>query len=163
MNFLLGLCAMLGTSCIGYALSHGYKRRLYFLQDMSTFLQAIQSNCAFLQNSFRQVLLEQKNKYTADFDKFLAELCDRLDERKEFLAEWQSKQKVVSKDEAGFIADFFLNFGKLDSLSQIDAIRHAQASFEEKLQKSKQLVSTKGTLSTKLGVIAGIGLFIICI
>lgn len=163
MNFLLGLVGMLGAIILGVAMSSGYKRRLNFLSDMSAFLQVMQNNCSFLQNSVRQVLVEHKEGVGEDFGKFLGELETNLDKRDEFLTKWQSTQKIISKDEAEFVANFFSNIGKLDSFAQIDAIKNSQSVFEEKLQKAKNLVSTRGMLSVKLSIVVGIGVFIICV
>lgn len=163
MNILLGLVLLATASLSGFAFANGYKRRLNFLSDMDNFLLFLRGNCAFLQDSIQKILDTQKTAYSADFNKFLSDLNAHLNKREEFFIEWQNSQKLISKDEAKFIAEFFLNFGKLDSLGQIEVIENAKQTLEEKLQKSKQLVSVKGVMSVKLGVILGIGLFIICI
>ncbi len=163
MNFLLGLLGLIGAVVLGVAMSAGYKRRLNFLSDMGAFLQVMQNNCSFMQNSVKQVLADQKGSFGEDFGKFLGELETNLDKRDEFLAKWQAEQKIISKDEAEFVANFFLSVGKLDSFAQIDAIKNSQSVFEEKLQQAKKLVSTKGMLSVKLSIIVGIGVFIICV
>ncbi len=163
MNFLIGLGLLFAATLGGFAISNGYKRRLNFLNDMDSFLGYMQGNCAFLQDSIKRVLVTQKAAYGDDFNKFLSEMLDNLDKREAFLGEWQTTQKIISSDEAKFVVEFFSNLGKLDSFTQIDAIKNAKSSFEEKLQKSKELVNTKGTMSVKLGIIMGIGLFIICV
>ena len=163
MNSLIGLGLLFVASLGGFAIANGYKRRLRFLNDMDSFLGYMQSNCAFLQDSIKRVLVMQKEAYGDDFNKFLGEMLDNLDKRDAFLDKWRSAQNLISIDEAKFVVEFFSNLGKLDSLTQVGAIKSAKDSFQEMLQKAKQLVNTKGTMSVKLGIIIGIGLFIVCV
>ncbi len=163
MNFVIGLALLMISSFLGFALASGYKRRLKFLCDMDNFLMFLQGNCAFMQDSFLKVLSSQKSTYGQDFNQFLNNLDKNLNNREKFLGDWQNTQKIISKDEAKFIAEFLLNFGKLDSISQIEEIKSAKQNFTGKLQSASKLVGTKGTMATKLGIILGIGLFIIVI
>lgn len=163
MNFLISFVLLIVATLIGFAFASGYRRRLRFLQNMDSFLQSMLSNCCFLQDSVKRVLDNQKGTYGADFNHFLSELNDNLDKRDVFLLKWQNTQKIISDDEAKFVVDFFLNLGKVDSFTQVDDIKNSKQTLQEKLQDSKQLVNSKGTMSIKLGIVMGIGLFIICI
>lgn len=163
MNFVIGLALLLLASLFGIGIANGYKRRLKFLCDMDSFLLFLQGNCAFLQDSFRKVLTSQKSVYGIDFNQFLSDLETNLDKRDKYLSEWQSTQKIISKDEAKFIAEVLLNFGKLDSSSQIEELKNAKRNWNEKIQSARVLTNSKGTMATKLGIILGIGLFIIVV
>lgn len=163
MNFLIGFSLLVASALIGCAIANGYKRRLNFLRDMDAFILYLQVNCAFLQDSVKKVLNTQQTQYGADFNQFLCSLGENLDKCEEFLSNWQRTQKIVSKDEAKFVVEFWRNFGKLDSFSQMEAIKSSKQEMDEKLKATRQLVSEKGMMSIKLGVVLGIGLFIICV
>lgn len=161
MNFLLGVAVLVGSVVLGFAISCGYKKSHSLLDDFYKFLEYLEGNCAFLQDSVKKILSTKRGAYGSDFNELLQGLATNLDDKERFLGEWQAKQKLVTSEQAQFIVEFFMQLGRLDCDSQITAIKNAKSNFLVHLQKSMQKTTEKSLLSTKLGVICGIALFII--
>jgi len=163
MSLCIGIILLVLSSGVGVSIANGYKRRSKFLNDFDSFLQIMLSNCSFLQEPLKRVLETNKGRFGRDFDAFLADFYKNLDTKEEFLFDWRKTQRIVSVDEASFVEGILSSVGRLDCFSQIDEIKNAKETLKEKLKNACEIVKTKGIMSTKLGIIVGTGLFIICI
>lgn len=161
MNWLIGAMLMILSTLVGYATAHAYKKSYTFINDFCSFLQFLESNCAFLQDSLKNILENCKAMYNTDFNAFLTGLYQNLDSKEEYLNNWKNSQKIISKDEATKICDFFSQFGRLDCDTQISAIKSSAENFAKVKQVWGEKVNKKGSLTTKLGLVCGVALFII--
>ena len=163
MNILLGAVFLVAGLLVGIGFSRGYKRKYLLLADFHSFLEYLETNFNFMQDSLKQVLLNKKNSYNKDFNQLLVNLSENLDDTKGYLDKWSKEQKILDEDEVVIFVKFFEQIGRSDCETQLEAIKQAKASLSVLVNKANETHLKKGKLSTQLGFMAGLALFIIVI
>lgn len=163
MNILLGAILLVAGILVGMGFSRGYKRKYLFLADFHMFLEYLETNFNFVQDSLKQVLLNRQTVYNKDFNQFLASLSENIENIQPFLQKWSKEQKILNDEEAVIFVKFFEQLGRLDCETQMESIRQTKASLINFVNKANETHTKKGKLSTQLGLMAGLALFIIVI
>ena len=161
MNILLGALFLLGGIMIGSLIAKKYKAKYEFLSSFYAFLEYLETNFNFLQDSIKVVLDNKKQSFCNDFNDFLNDLSQNLDNQQDFLTKWSTQQKFLNQNEVLVFTKFFEQLGRLDCQTQIESIKQTKQALSECVQLAKDAHTKKGKLSTQLGLMCGLTLFII--
>ena len=160
LNILLGTLLFIICALVGFRVASKYHKKLVFIQDFKTFLDFFETNIMFTQNEISTLLNEKKTAFHNEFNLFLDGYQKNLTNIKTYLDEWTSKQNLVDKDTAELISNFMQGLGRIDSTAQLEAIRQTKESLNTHLDKTRE-EQKKGAMSSRLGVMAGLALFIV--
>ncbi|MBQ7977290.1 MAG: stage III sporulation protein AB [Clostridia bacterium] len=160
MNILIGACLLVLCSFIGLKIADNYRKKLKFIQDFQGLLDYLENNILFMQDDLRKLLEDKKKNVHKDFSNFLSQFIQNLENCKHFLQEWKETQKIISQENAELIVNFMTGLGRNDSATQLQAINQTKEILQNQIKKV-QNEQKKGLLSSKLGIMGGLALFII--
>ncbi len=160
MNILFGTLLFILCAIVGFRVASKYHKKLVFTQDFRMFLDFFETNIMFTQNEISGLLEDKKASFHNEFNAFLSEYERNLANSREYLNNWTSSQTIVDKDTAELISNFMQGLGHIDSAAQLEAIRQTKDSLNTHLDKIRE-EQRKGSMSARLGVMAGLALFII--
>ena len=157
---------MLASICvyIGYRFSNKYKKRAEFFQAMVMLCQKFDVEINYSKERVKNILsgldVKIKNKLLGIEKNYIA-----------FLEQEQSLEKsvlfqnisILSQSEQDTIFMFFKSLGRSDLESQSKEIRNYQTRFEEMSNVSQNDNKKYGSLSIKLGIIAGLFLIVLLV
>ena len=119
-------------------------------------------NILYLQDDLQKLLKDKLDNFHIDFKEFLQNYMIDLQNSEKFLSEWGQKQKLLDMETLNIIQNFLFSLGRQDSSAQLQTIKQTNEIFSKRIDflRTEQ---KKGVLSAKLGIMAGLALFIIII
>ena len=150
MNFLLGVVLLCGASFVGVKIAGNFRNELAYLHDFEKFLSLFEANLRFSRKPVSEFILDIECGFKPMFRQVLTDFLNR---------EFQEKSTFEAEM---LVKEFFLNIGHSDVDTQINLIKQTRCKLEELKQKCLPN-QKKGELSIKLGIMCGVGLFIIVV
>ncbi len=162
MNFIFAGLSFMCCIFVGFGCASKYKRRLNFVNDFKILLDYLEINILYLQDDLQKLLKDKLDNFHIDFKEFLQNYMIDLQNSEKFLSEWGQKQKLLDMETLNIIQNFLFSLGRQDSSAQLQTIKQTNEIFSKRIDflRTEQ---KKGVLSAKLGIMAGLALFIIII
>ena len=165
IKFILGVAIVCFTSFCGYLLAKKYRQRKSFFVQMNEFNERFLSEIAYYRRPIKE--FSEKYEYKGEFDELLSSFVGSLGKsgdaegqaEKGFLPEYS----FLTKDEAGFVRDYFLMVGKGDSASQSAYFTSVKGTLGEYKRKAAEECAKYGDLYLKLGFLYGLMILVIII
>ena len=164
MKYIFLILLALMATFIGYMFSRKYRIRANFFQALLFLCQKFDIEINFSRERLKNIFLslDEKNKSSLKgIDKnFIAFIDGDSPLDKESLFKGITFLKYDEKD---MIFTFFKSLGRSDVDSQSKEVKNFQARFESVAEKVKKKKKKYGSLSIKLGIVAGLLLVVIFI
>ena len=164
MKYIFLILLALATTFIGYMFSRKYRIRANFFQDLLFLCQKFDIEINFSRERLKNIFLslDEKNKSSLKgIDKnFIAFIDGDSPLDKESLFKGIT---FLKDDEKDMIFTFFKSLGRSDVDSQSKEVKNFQARFESVAEKVNSDNKKYGSLSIKLGIVAGLLLVVIFI
>ena len=164
MKYIFLILLALATTFIGYMFSRKYRIRANFFQALLFLCQKFDIEINFSRERFKNIFLnlDEKNKSSLKgIDKnFIAFIDGDSPLDKESLFKGIT---FLKDDEKDMIFTFFKSLGRSDVDSQSKEVKNFQARFESVAEKVNSDNKKYGSLSIKLGIVAGLLLVVIFI
>lgn len=164
MKYVLLILLVCVTTFIGYVFSKKYRTRVNFFQALLYLCQKFDIEINFSRERLKNIFesLDEKNKNNLKgIDKNFISFID-----KEVSLEKENLFKGITflkEDEKDLIYTFFKSLGRSDVDSQSKEIKNFQSRFETLVTQTNAENKKYGSLSIKLGVIAGLLIVVIFI
>ncbi len=164
MKYIFLILLALATTFIGYMFSRKYRIRANFFQALLFLCQKFDIEINFSRERLKNIFLslDEKNKSSLKgIDKnFIAFIDGDSPLDKESLFKGIT---FLKDDEKDMIFTFFKSLGRSDVDSQSKEVKNFQARFESVAEKVNSDNKKYGSLSIKLGIVAGLLLVVIFI
>lgn len=164
MKYIFLILFALATTFIGYMFSRKYRIRANFFQALLFLCQKFDIEINFSRERLKNIFLslDEKNKSSLKgIDKnFIAFIDGDSPLDKESLFKGIT---FLKDDEKDMIFTFFKSLGRSDVDSQSKEVKNFQARFESVAEKVNSDNKKYGSLSIKLGIVAGLLLVVIFI
>lgn len=164
MKYIFLILLALATTFIGYMFSQKYRIRANFFQALLFLCQKFDIEINFSRERLKNIFLslDEKNKSSLKgIDKnFIAFIDGDSPLDKESLFKGIT---FLKDDEKDMIFTFFKSLGRSDVDSQSKEVKNFQARFESVAEKVNSDNKKYGSLSIKLGIVAGLLLVVIFI
>ena len=164
MKYIFLILLALATTFIGYMFSRKYRIRANFFQALLFLCQKFDIEINFSRERLKNIFLslDEKNKSSLKgIDKnFIAFIDGDSPLDKESLIKGIT---FLKDDEKDMIFTFFKSLGRSDVDSQSKEVKNFQARFESVAEKVNSDNKKYGSLSIKLGIVAGLLLVVIFI
>lgn len=164
MKYIFLILLALATTFIGYMFSRKYRIRANFFQALLFLCQKFDIEINFSRERLKNIFLslDEKNKSSLKgIDKnFIAFIDGDSTLDKESLFKGIT---FLKDDEKDMIFTFFKSLGRSDVDSQSKEVKNFQARFESVAEKVNSDNKKYGSLSIKLGIVAGLLLVVIFI
>ena len=164
MKYIFLILLALATTFIGYMFSRKYRLRANFFQALLFLCQKFDIEINFSRERLKNIFLslDEKNKSSLKgIDKnFIAFIDGDSPLDKESLFKGIT---FLKDDEKDMIFTFFKSLGRSDVDSQSKEVKNFQARFESVAEKVNSDNKKYGSLSIKLGIVAGLLLVVIFI
>lgn len=161
MNIILSfLIAVLSSICVINFSMQYYARQKFFI-GLNGFLQNLNTNVAFLQNNIHQVIAKNDtnsmafNNILHYYDNFLLTKDDKT------FKEQINKEKLISQNDKTQLIEYFLFLGHGDCEAQTQKTNAFLQYTKQRKEEIDNDVRTKAILIQKLGIIAGLMIFIL--
>ncbi len=164
MKYILLILLVCATSFIGYTFSKKYRIRAKFFQSLLYLCQKFDIEINFSRERLKKIFenLDEKNKSNLKgIDKNFISFID-----KEVSLEKENLFKGIpflKEDEKDLIYTFFKSLGRSDVDSQSKEIKNFQSRFDAIVTQTNAENKKYGSLTMKLGIIAGLLLVVIFI
>ncbi len=164
MKYIFLILLALATTFIGYMFSRKYRIRANFFQALLFLCQKFDIEINFSRERLKNIFLslDEKNKSSLKgIDKNFIAFIDGdspLDKASLFKG-----ITFLKDDEKDMIFTFFKSLGRSDVDSQSKEVKNFQARFESVAEKVNSDNKKYGSLSIKLGIVAGLLLVVIFI
>ena len=160
---ILGLFACF-TTYIGYSFSKKYRQRSQFFQAMVMLCQKFDVEINYSRERVKNIFLsldEKHKKKLFNIDKnYISFLEQESELNKENLF---SGLSFLKEDEKDILFVFFKGLGRSDLDSQSKEVKNFQSRFDSLAQNTSAENKKYGSLSIKLGLIAGLFLIVLFI
>ncbi|MBQ7602673.1 MAG: hypothetical protein IJU58_00800 [Clostridia bacterium] len=152
--------AVLSSICV-ISFSIKYYARQKFFVELNDFLQNLNTNVAFLQNNIHQVIAKSNtnslifNNILQSYDKFLSTKDEKV-----FNTEINQEKLILQSDRSQLI-EYLLFLGHADCETQTFKTNAFLQYTKQRKEEVDNDVHTKAILIQKLGIIAGLMIFIL--
>ena len=146
MNLLLGIMLLCGASVVGVWVANRFRQDLTLAHDFERFLIAFETNLSFSRGTIAEFVKSVSNGLSPQF--------------RAILSDNTALSFVRNEELRALFRVFFTSIGRTDATTQLSQIQETKRLLND-LNYSLKKNEKQGALSQKLGVLGGIGLFII--
>lgn len=159
LGIMFGVCVF-----IGYLFSLKYKRRQKFFSTLIMLAEKLDVEINYSRERLKKLISEFDESHKKNLLSVEQNFIDYLDGKCELTSENLFKNVTILKaSEKDFLFIFFKNLGRSDVENQTKEIKNYIKRFEE-MSKTSDVENKKyGSLSLKLGIVAGLFLIVILI
>jgi len=161
MNIFLSLLfGVLTALCImSFALPY-YKRQKFFVA-FNQFLDNISLNTSFFQNDLHTII-NQTSKYSGTFEQVIKAYNHYLSTNDQSILNNEIQQITsIDTNDKMQLTQFLVSLGKSDCETQASNTKLAMQYVKDRLEQTRQEISNKAVLIQKLGIIAGLVVFVL--
>ena len=145
---------------VGYGILSYYKKRQQFYEDLSNFINYLNTEISFLKTDLVSIIDKNCNSYHSEMNDLLKFYLENIKAKKN---NFEAKIKVLSKEENLDISNFFNSLGKTNLQEQQTCIAHYKCRFSEQKTKSEEDKNKNGLTYFKLCIVVGLGVCIVLI
>ena len=166
IKFILGMAIVCFTSFCGYILAKKYRQRKNFFTQMNEFNERFLSEIAYYRRPVKD--FAEKYTYKGEFEDLLCAFVESLGGSGKEPGQPPSEKALpafsfLTKDEVGFVNDYFLMVGKGDSASQSAYFTSVKGTLGDYKRISTEECGKYGDLYLKLGFLCGLMILVIII
>jgi stage III sporulation protein AB len=155
MKLFIGILLIVLSTIVGYLFSLKYSERRVFFEDFNCLVTSLKNEINFTQRPVIDVINGCLNKNSDVLLVYNSFLIDKTD--------YTSNLKYLSFNEKKFVFNFLSSIGVGDSSSQIKIVDVAVEQSNSFLRQAVDDEKKYKTLFLKLGILAGITLFVLFI
>lgn len=165
MKFILVGIILIGTAYIGYGLSHYYRKRKRFFEDIILFCDKLSVDISFSKEFLSSIISNNLQSFSNEFSQVLKVYLDYLKNNETSLNSENlfKKTSLIKNDEKETITLFLKSLGKLDASNQVAEINNFKTKFSSFKDFAEEENKKFGSLSLKLMILLGLLVVIILI
>lgn len=159
LGIMFGVCVF-----VGYLFSLKYKKRQKFFSTLIMLAEKLDVEINYSRDRLKKLITEFDESHKKNLLSVEQNFIDYLDGKCELTSENLFKNvNILKASEKDFLFIFFKNLGRSDVENQTKEIKNYIKRFEE-MSKTSDIENKKyGSLSLKLGIVAGLFLIVILI
>ena len=163
LKFFLGIAIVGLTSFIGYLLAKKYRQKKAFFMQLYEFNERFLSELSYRRRPIRELVASYA--YQGEFKELLDDFFLSLDKKssKDLAVFDLPEYTFLTKEEKGLVADYFLMFGRGDSLSQKGYFSSLKDTLSSQAEKAADTCKRYGDLYMKIGFLCGLLILILII
>lgn len=165
MKFILVGIILIGTAYIGYGLSHYYRKRKRFFEDIILFCDKLSVDISFSKEFLSSIISNNLQSFSNEFSQVLKVYLDYLKNNETSLSSENlfKKTSLIKNDEKETITLFLKSLGRLDASNQVAEINNFKTKFSSFKDSAEEENKKFGSLSLKLMILLGLLVVIILI